>query len=175
MLPVLCSAGAEGAADIVESSSDAPSASSGMAGNLVSAIRSFLPGGKAPEPQLAGGKKPVKASTADVNFGTQHQDFRLHAYQSLHEGVLCAIILPSSCLCPILASGQQHSGALLQQRYTQEHIVLQVKALEAADAARRKEAARNADRIKQKGTLDKQRAERAKVTGPVDNLCSHPG
>ena len=44
-------------------------------------------------------------------------------------------------------------------------IVLQVKALEAADAARRKEAARNADRIKQKGTLDKQRAERAKVTG----------
>ena len=46
-------------------------------------------------------------------------------------------------------------------------IVLQVKALEAADAARRKEAARNADRIKQKGTLDKQRAERAKVTGPA--------
>ena len=40
---------------------------------------------------------------------------------------------------------------------------LQVKALEAAEAARRKEAARNADRLKQKGTLDKQRAERAKV------------
>lgn len=40
---------------------------------------------------------------------------------------------------------------------------IQVKALEAADAARRKEAAKNADRIKQKGTLDKQRAERAKV------------
>jgi len=54
-------------------------------------------------------------------------------------------------------------------------IVLQVKALEAADAARRKEAARNADRIKQKGTLDKQRAERAKVTGPAGSLCSHPG
>lgn len=61
-------AGAEGAADVVESSSDAPSASGGMAGNLVSAIRSFLPGGKAPEPQLAGGKKPVKASIADVIF-----------------------------------------------------------------------------------------------------------
>jgi len=54
-------------------------------------------------------------------------------------------------------------------------IVLQVKALEAADAARRKEAARNADRIKQKGTLDKQRAERAKVTGLAGCLCSHPG
>ena len=42
-------------------------------------------------------------------------------------------------------------------------IAVQVKALEAADAARRKEAAKNADRIKQKGTLDKQRAQRAKV------------
>lgn len=42
--------------------------------------------------------------------------------------------------------------------------MVQVKALEAADAARRKEAAKNADRIKQKGTLDKQRAERAKVS-----------
>ena len=39
----------------------------------------------------------------------------------------------------------------------------QVKALEAAEAARRKEAAKAADRLKQKGTLDKQRAERAKV------------
>lgn len=42
--------------------------------------------------------------------------------------------------------------------------MVQVKALEAADAARRKEAAKNADRIKQKGTLDKQRAERGKVS-----------
>ena len=42
--------------------SDAAAASSGMAGNLVSAIRSFLPGGKPPEPQLAGGKKPVKVA-----------------------------------------------------------------------------------------------------------------
>ena len=41
---------------------------------------------------------------------------------------------------------------------------IQVKALEAADAARRKEAVKNADRMKQKGTLDKQRAERAKVS-----------
>ena len=52
---------------------------------------------------------------------------------------------------------------------------LQVKALEAAEAARRKEAARNADRLKQKGTLDKQRAERAKVTectkGPNASYC----
>ena len=39
----------------------------------------------------------------------------------------------------------------------------QVKALEAAEAARRKEAAKAADRLKQKGTLDKQRADRAKV------------
>lgn len=39
----------------------------------------------------------------------------------------------------------------------------QVKALDAAEAARRKEAAKAADRLKQKGTLDKQRAERAKV------------
>lgn len=39
----------------------------------------------------------------------------------------------------------------------------QVKALEAAEAARRKEAAKAADRLKQKGTLDKQRAERVKV------------
>lgn len=67
-----------------------------MAGNLVSAIRSFLPGGKAPEPQLAGGKKPVKAS-ADTKFGIQYCDFRLHAYHSLHKGVLCAVVLPSSC------------------------------------------------------------------------------
>ncbi|KAL0036011.1 hypothetical protein WJX77_011218 [Trebouxia sp. C0004] len=101
----ITSQGADSAADIAESSSDAPSASGGMAGNLVSAIRSFLPGGKAPEPQLAGGKKPVK-----------------------------------------------------------------VKALEAADAARRKEAARNADRIKQKGTLDKQRAERAKAKQEEEQL-----
>ncbi|KAL3133279.1 hypothetical protein ABBQ38_007160 [Trebouxia sp. C0009 RCD-2024] len=77
---------------------DAEVAANGLAGNLVSAIRSFLPGGKPPEPQIAHGKKPVK-----------------------------------------------------------------VKALEAADAARRKEAAKNADRIKQKGTLDKQRAERVKA------------
>ncbi len=90
-----------------------------MAGNLVSAIRSFLPGGKAPEPQLAGGKKPVKASIADVDFGIQHRDFRLHAYHSLHEGVLCAVIPPSSCLHPILASGKLHSGALQQRHYTQ--------------------------------------------------------
>ena len=41
------------------SSSDA-AAAAGLAGNLVSAIRSFLPGGKPPEPQLAHGKKPVK-------------------------------------------------------------------------------------------------------------------
>ncbi|DBA88168.1 TPA: hypothetical protein ACH3X2_005158 [Trebouxia sp. C0005] len=45
-----------------------------------------------------------------------------------------------------------------------------VKALEAADAARRKEAARNADRIKQKGTLDKQRAERAKAKQEEEQL-----
>jgi len=68
VLTMLCNAGADSAADIAESSSDTPSASGGMAGNLVSAIRSFLPGGKAPEPQLAGGKKPVKASIADVIF-----------------------------------------------------------------------------------------------------------
>ncbi|KAL0054711.1 hypothetical protein WJX82_001328 [Trebouxia sp. C0006] len=101
----IASQGADSAADVAGSTSDAPSASGGMAGNLVSAIRSFLPGGKAPEPQLAGGKKPVK-----------------------------------------------------------------VKALEAADAARRKEAARNADRIKQKGTLDKQRAERAKAKQEEEQL-----
>ncbi|KAL0035130.1 hypothetical protein WJX79_002287 [Trebouxia sp. C0005] len=101
----IASQGADSAADMAESTSDAPSASGGMAGNLVSAIRSFLPGGKAPEPQLAGSKKPVK-----------------------------------------------------------------VKALEAADAARRKEAARNADRIKQKGTLDKQRAERAKAKQEEEQL-----
>ena len=41
--------------------------------------------------------------------------------------------------------------------------VLQVKALEAAEAARRKEVVKQADRLKQKGTLDKQRAERVKV------------
>ena len=93
---MLCNAGADCAADIAESSSGAPSASGGMAGNLVSAIRSFLPGGKAPEPQLAGGKKPVKAS-ADTKFGIQYCDFRLHAYHSLHKGVLCAVVLPSSC------------------------------------------------------------------------------
>lgn len=38
-----------------------------------------------------------------------------------------------------------------------------MRALEAAEAARRKEAAKAADRLKHKGTLDKQRAERAKV------------
>ncbi len=96
---MICDAGVDSAADIAESTSDAPSASGGMAGNLVSAIMSFLPGGKAPEPQLAGGKKPVKAST-DMKFGIQYCDFRLHAYHSLHEGVLCAV-LPSSCLRPI--------------------------------------------------------------------------
>ena len=41
-------------------SSTAPEAGPGLGRNLVSAIRSFLPGSKAPEPQLAAGKKPVK-------------------------------------------------------------------------------------------------------------------
>lgn len=41
-------------------SGTAPEASAGLGKNLVSAIRSFLPGSKAPEPQLAAGKKPVK-------------------------------------------------------------------------------------------------------------------
>ena len=45
----------------------------------------------------------------------------------------------------------------------------QVRALEAAEAARRKEAAKAADRLKQKGTLDKQRAERAKVSLSADS------
>lgn len=38
----------------------APQSSTGLGQNLVSAIRSFLPGSKMPEPQLAAGKKPVK-------------------------------------------------------------------------------------------------------------------
>lgn len=41
-------------------SSSAAEAGPGLGKNLVSAIRSFLPGSKAPEPQLAAGKKPVK-------------------------------------------------------------------------------------------------------------------
>ena len=45
----------------------------------------------------------------------------------------------------------------------------QVRALEAAEAARRKEAAKAADRLKQKGTLDKQRAERVKVSLSADS------
>ena len=44
-------------------SSDAEVAGNGLAGNLVSAIRSFLPGGKPPEPQIAHGKKPVKVQS----------------------------------------------------------------------------------------------------------------
>lgn len=51
-------------------------------------------------------------------------------------------------------------------------LPLQVKALEAAEAARRKEAAKAADRLKQKGTLDKQRAERAKVCCMCTSYCS---
>lgn len=43
-----------------EPSSSSAAAANGLAGNLVSAIRSFLPGGRPPEPQLAHGKKPVK-------------------------------------------------------------------------------------------------------------------
>ena len=58
-----CTAELSEAGDKAASSSDALPGSSGMAGNLVSAIRSFLPGSKAPEPQLAGGKKPVKVGT----------------------------------------------------------------------------------------------------------------
>ena len=58
------------------SSSDAAAAANGLAGNLVSAIRSFLPGGKPPEPQLAHGKKPVKVDLLSSPPGAAHD---LHA------------------------------------------------------------------------------------------------
>lgn len=71
------------------------------------------------------------------------------------------------CHCPAAAGSEQTAPGFVQTvgkvRPSSDHAI-QVKALEAADAARRKEAAKNADRIKQKGTLDKQRAERAKVS-----------
>ena len=71
------------------------------------------------------------------------------------------------CHCPVAAGSEQTAPDFVQTagkvRPRVGHVI-QVKALEAADAARRKEAAKNADRIKQKGTLDKQRAERAKVS-----------
>ncbi len=68
-------------AERATASSDAPSASGGMAGNLVSAIRSFLPGGKAPEPQLAGGKKPVKVGIV-----------RAQNWIPIFQGAACIII-----------------------------------------------------------------------------------
>ena len=47
----------------------------------------------------------------------------------------------------------------------------QVKALEAADAARRKDTARAADRCKQKDVLEQQKAERAKHAMEVKVMC----
>jgi len=43
-------------------------------------------------------------------------------------------------------------------------LLLQVKALEAAEAARRKEAAKAAERANQRAALEQQRADRAKRT-----------
>ena len=56
-------------------------------------------------------------------------------------------------------------------------VKMQVKALEAAEAARRKDAGRAAERMKQRDNLEQQKADRArhaqevKVMGPRYPLC----
>lgn len=47
----------------------------------------------------------------------------------------------------------------------------QVKALEAAEAARRKDAAKAADRVKQKDTIEQQKADRARHAMEVKVLA----
>lgn len=58
-----------------------------------------------------------------------------------------------------LAHGLCHKGQVPASSLL---VCAQVKALEAAEAARRKEAARAAERAKQKDQADKQKAERHK-------------
>lgn len=76
---------------------NAPEAGPGLGKNLVSAIRSFLPGSKAPEPQLAAGKKPVKVMSVLArlyarcahNSASHDVVEQLAANHAVHDSYVC--------------------------------------------------------------------------------------
>lgn len=172
-------AAAPGDAEPAEAAADGPSSEDGgadadarktgggggLGANLVSTVRSFLPFVSKPADAAAppaAGKKTVKVRIASSPPAVSLLLDAPCVQARTHQGTL------RCCTSTLLHAHQKLHRASVREPS------LQVKALEAADAARRKEAQRAAERAQQRQQLEAQKAERLRRAHDAKACSPHP-